>query len=150
MKNKQPKPNILLDTSFLLPTLGIDTGKEVLKTLKKLTEIKADIHYSSFSILESLGIAAHLSQKGQLDTERFKQGLTSIMKATTYKKIPENSSTFNEALKLHLLGHKDMIDNILYTSSIHLNLKLLTLDAELKKFIKNKRLTDTLISPAQV
>jgi len=48
------------------------------------------------------------------------------------------------------MGHKDMVDNILYASSIHLNLKLLTLDIELKKFINNKRLTDPLIFPNEI
>lgn len=41
-----------------------------------------------------------------------------------------------------------MIDNILYASSTQLNLKLLTLDTELKEFIHEKRLKDTLIFPS--
>ena len=49
-----------------------------------------------------------------------------------------------------MLGHKDMVDNILYASSTGLNLKLLTLDKELKEFIREKGLKDTLISPDQL
>src|SRR6266516_4030551 len=45
---------ILLDTSFLLPTLGIDTGREVARGLKRLSETDNQLHYSSFSIHGSL------------------------------------------------------------------------------------------------
>jgi len=150
LKNKQSKLKVLLDTSFILPTLGIDTGKETLKGLKKLAEIEADIYHSTFSILESLWITARFSQSTEFDAERFRHGLRSIIESRTYARIQENSDIFNDALKLHILGHKDMIDNILYASSVHLNLKLLTLDFELKNFVKNKRLKDTLMFPNEI
>lgn len=150
MKSKRDTLKVLLDTSFILPTLGVDTGKEVLKGLKKLAEIKAEVHYSCFSILESLWITARLSRVVDFNVERFRHGLRSIIESRKYKKIEENSDIFNNALRLHMLGHKDMIDNIFYASSIHLNLKLLTLDIELKKFINDKRLTDPLIFPNEI
>jgi len=65
-------------------------------------------------------------------------------------KVEEDSEIFNEAIRLHILGHKDMIDNILYASSTRLNLKLLTLDTELKKFIDAKGLDDALVFPNQI
>lgn len=43
MKSKRDTLKVLPDTSFVLLTLEVDTGKEVLKGLKKLAEIKADI-----------------------------------------------------------------------------------------------------------
>jgi len=141
---------VLLDTSFILPTLGVDTGKKVLKSLKKLAEIKADIYYSCFSVLESLWVTARLSGAVDLDTERFRHGLRSIIEGRKYAKIEEDSDIFNHALRLHVLGHKDMIDNILYASAIHLGLKLLTLDVELKKLINNKGLSDSLIFPDEL
>jgi len=150
LKSRRGTLKVLLDTSFILPTLGIDTGKEVLKGLKKLAEIKADVHYSRFSILESLWITARLSQSVDFDMERFRHGLRSVIESRKYAKIEENSEIFHNALRLHMMGHKDMVDNILYASSIHLDLKLLTLDIELKKFISNKRLTDTLIFPNEI
>lgn len=62
----------------------------------------------------------------------------------------EDSETFKEAFKLQMPGHKDMIDNILYAASTALNLKLLTLDTELKEFIDEKGLKDTLTLPSQI
>jgi len=150
LRSKQETLKILLDTSFILPTLGIDTGKEVTQCLRKLAEIKSEIHISRFSILESLWIITRLIRTADLNTEHFKMGLRSILESGRYKKIEENSEIFNEALKLYRLGHKDIIDNILYASSTQLNLKLLTLDTELKEFIHEKSLNDTLISPNQI
>jgi PIN domain nuclease of toxin-antitoxin system len=72
------------------------------------------------------------------------------MEGGRYRRVSEDSAILNEAFSIYRLGHKDMIDNILYASSTQLNLKLLTLDRELKKFIHAKRLRDTLVSPDQL
>ncbi|MGQ9469585.1 MAG: PIN domain-containing protein [Nitrososphaerales archaeon] len=150
MKSKQAMLRVLLDTSFILPSLGIDTGEEILKGLKRLADIEAEIHYSRFSILESLWVVARLIKRKTFDIGSFRLGLRSILESDRYKEVGEDYETFNEALNLYMLGHKDMIDNILYANSIHLNLKLLTLDNELKDFIRNKGLKDNIISLDQI
>jgi len=141
---------VLLDTTFLLPSLGIDVGEEALKGLKKLNQIKADIYFSRFSILETLWVAARLSRSANFNHESFRLGLRSVLESGRYIKVEEDSEVFSEALRLHTLGHRDMIDNILYASSIHFSLKLLTLDNELKEFIHEKGLKDTLMHPNQI
>ncbi|MFP3984611.1 MAG: PIN domain-containing protein [Candidatus Bathyarchaeia archaeon] len=150
MKNKHATLRILLDTSFILPSLGIDVGEDVSKGLKKIIDIKAEIYYSHFSILESLWIAARLVTSTTFDDESFSLGLRSIIEGDKYIKVEEDSRTFNEALKLYTLGHKDMMDNILYANSTSFNLQLLTLDNKLKEFIHERGLKDTLISPNQI
>jgi predicted nucleic acid-binding protein len=135
---------ILLDTSFILPTLGIDVGGEVEANLKKLDEVKVEIYYSRFSILESLWVVAKLMKNQALDMERFTQGLKSVMESGRYVKVEENVQTFIDAFKLYKLGHRDIIDDMLYATSINFNLKFLTLDTELKEFIQSKGLNDTL------
>jgi predicted nucleic acid-binding protein len=135
---------ILLDTSFILPTLGIDVGGEVKANLKKLDEVKVEIYYSRFSILESLWVVAKLMKNQALDMERFTQGLKSVMESGRYVKVEENVQTFIDAFKLYKLGHRDIIDDMLYATSINFNLKFLTLDTELKEFIQSKGLNDTL------
>lgn len=147
MKNNQSTLRVLLDTSFILPTLGIDVGKEVLVGLEKLSEIRAEIYYSRFSILEALWIAARLAKNKVLDVERFEQGLRSILESNRYVEVPVKAEVFSEALRLWVMGHKDIIDNILYATTIVFDLKLLTLDAELREFIHDKGLRDTLITP---
>jgi len=141
---------VLLDTTFILPSLGVDVGEEVSKGLKKLADIKAEIYCSRFSILETLWVAARLSSSVNFNGENFRLGLRSVVESRRYMKAEEDSEIFNDALRLYMIGHKDMIDNILYASSTHINLKLLTLDTELKEFIHNKGLKDTLIHPNQI
>jgi len=151
MRNRPAEPaRILLDTSFLLPSLGIETGREVMGGLRKLTDLKADVHYSQFSILESLWVAARLSKTPSFDEDRFRLGLRSILAGRSYRKVVEGPEAFDEALKLHSVGHTDMIDNILYANSTLLDLKLLTVDDQLKHFIRDKQLADTLISPREL
>ncbi|MEM2901629.1 MAG: hypothetical protein QXO32_02710 [Candidatus Bathyarchaeia archaeon] len=61
-----------------------------------------------------------------------------------------NAETFSNALKLYMAGHRDLIDNILYASSVNLGLKLLTLDEELEGFIREKDLLENTLSPSEL
>jgi len=150
LRSREATLRVLLDTSFLLPSLGIDAGEEVSKGLKRLDEIEAEIYYSRFSILESLWVAARLAKGVAFSMETFSLGIRSIMESGRYRRVEEDSETFSDALKLYMLGHRDMVDNILYANSNLLGLRLLTLDDELRGFIRSKKLNDTLISPEDV
>jgi len=136
---------VLLDTTFLLPTLGVDVGEEVKTALKVLNERRAEIYFSRFSILESLWVSAKLLREGRFEPERFYEGLKSIIRGGRYREVKESLEIFIQALEIYTLGHRDMIDNILYSTSKILNIRLLTTDEELKEFIKSKGLKDTLL-----
>jgi len=130
----------------MLPTLGIDVGKPTSRGLKKLGEIDAEIYYSRFSILESLWVGAGRIQDAGFDGERFTHGMRSIVEGERYQRLDETSEVFNRALELYKSGHVDIIDNILYASSVLFGLKLLTVDRALRDFIEKKNLEMTLIS----
>jgi len=138
---------VILDTTFLLPTLGIDVGKMTTKALKRLGELDAQIFYSQFSILESLWIAARSIKSPKFDLGRFEQGMRSITAGDRYERIYENSDVFNRALELYKSGHVDMIDNILYANSAAFGTRFLTVDTNLRDFISENELEMTLISP---
>lgn len=150
MKSRQDMLRVLLDTSFILPSLGIDVGEAVTEGFRRIVDIEAEIYYSDFSIFESLWVAARLSTSKDFDGESISLGLRSIIEGGRYTKAEVNSGAFNDSLKLYTLGHRDMVDKLLYSTSTHLNLKLLTLDKELKRFVNEKGLEDTLISPDQL
>ena len=40
---------VLLDTTFILPTLGVDVGEDVLTGLKALEEMDAETYFSRLS-----------------------------------------------------------------------------------------------------
>ena len=150
MENRQGTSRVLLDTSFLLPSLGIDVGEEVMEGLRKAVDVEAEMYYSDFSILESLWVAARLSVRGVFDEQRFSLGLRSVIEGGIYAKAEADSKTFNDSFKLYMLGHKDMVDNILYSTSTNLGLKFLTLDKELKEFVHRRGLEDTFMSTDQL
>ena len=150
MSNREATLRVLLDTSFILPSLGIDVGEKVSKGLKLLAAKTPEIYYSPFSILESLWVLSKTIEDAPSPLESFRVGLRSVMESGRYRRVNEDSKIMNEAFRLYKLGHKDMIDNILYASSTQLDLKLLTLDNDLKSFIQTKKLRDTLLSPDQL
>lgn len=145
MNNSAEPLRVLIDTTFLLPTLGIDVGKQTNRALKKLAEIDAEIYYSRFSILESLWIAARNVGNSAFDIDRYSHGLRSVMESGRYEKLDESSEVFGTAVRLYQLGHMDMIDNILYASSVQFGLRFLTVDNKLRDFIEEKHLERTLL-----
>jgi PIN domain nuclease of toxin-antitoxin system len=145
LNNNAEPLRVLIDTTFLLPTLGIDVGKQTNRALKKLAEIDAEIHYSRFSILESLWVVARNVGNSGLDIDRFSHGLRSVMESGRYEKLDENSEVFSRAVRLYELGHGDMIDNILYADSVHFGLRFLTMDRNLRDFIEEEDLEKTLL-----
>jgi len=46
------KPKIIVDTSFLLPAMGISTDEEIMKTTNHF--YKFEVHYLEVSILEAM------------------------------------------------------------------------------------------------
>ncbi len=148
MKSRGGTLRIPLDTALILLTLEIDVGEEVVKGFKKFEG--AEIYYSKFSVLESLWVAARITKGRSFDVERFGQGLRSVMESGRYEMIEEGYQVFKDALKLYALGHKDMIDNILYAASVNLDLKFLTIDSELMKFVRDKGLKEIFVTPSQL
>jgi predicted nucleic acid-binding protein len=146
LKSSEAPPKILLDTSFILPTLGISVTGAAPEDIKVLAETQIEIYYSRFSILESLWVATRISD-AIFDAETFQLGLRSIIEGHRYTRVEEDSEIFKEAFRLYGLGHKDMMDNILYASAVQLGLLLLTLDDELKRFVSEKKLKYVLLSP---
>jgi hypothetical protein len=140
---------ILLDTSFILPSLGIDTGERVRTGLRKLHDRREEVKlwYSRFNLLESTWVGRKLERQGKLNRSLFELGLRSLYRGGRYMMTEEEPEIFVGALDLASLGHRDMIDNLLYsTSRIH-NLKFLTLDTKLGDFVKKNNIDDSIILP---
>jgi predicted nucleic acid-binding protein len=126
---------VLVDTSLLLPTLGIEVERAE-KILEKLSNY--EVYYSDFSILECLWVASSLERKGEFVQEIFDVGLESIFEG--YAKAGDNAEVFIKAFELYKMGHNDLIDCILYSTALHNNMKFASLDKELKKFVRDNGL----------
>ncbi len=126
---------VLLDTSLLLPTLGVDVERAD-KILKKLRNHK--LYYSDFSILECLWVVSSLKKKGQFDRDSFETGIRSIFEC--YAKAEINAEIILRAFEIYEMGHKDIIDCILYSIALGNDTKFASLDNELKEFVRSNNL----------
>ena len=140
------RKRVLLDTSFLLPSLGISTGDRVLKGLKRLASWEWDIYYSRHSLVEILWVLKRLRSKGiEIDEETVRKGLKAVFWG--YKEYREGEMAFLHALKMVDMGFRDTFDCILYSSALEGGLLFLTVDRELEKFILNSGIENVVLRP---
>jgi hypothetical protein len=97
---------VLLDTSFLFPSLGVEAGREVEKGVKSLDGLDVEVYYHRFSVLESLWVVAGLLKDGGFDGERFSLGLRSVTDGGWYRLLEEGAHDYVEGLRLYRLGHR--------------------------------------------
>lgn len=124
---------ILLDTTYLLPVVGIDVEgiERPLTILKKLREEgKIEVYYTPFSILEILGKLSKID----FDRERVEMGLKAIRES--FRVTHPTVKGYMKALKLRRKGFRDLIDLLLYTTSRTRRLNFLTRDRDLIEFLK--------------
>lgn len=130
---------ILLDTSFLLPTIGINVTHPLIpQVLQKLASQPSawQISYTELNLLELAWIylKTKKSTDGQANTQKFYQlGLESISKR--YSKLDIPVEVYLRATKLKETGHSDLIDCLLYEIAEINRIQLITLDIPLIKFI---------------
>ena len=125
---------ILLDTTYLLPVVGIDVEgvEKPLTMLKKLREEgRVEIYYTPFNILEILGKLSRMDY----DRERVELGLRAIRES--FKIAYPTVKGYMKALELRKKGFKDFIDLLLYTTSRTRRLNFLTRDRDLIEFLKS-------------
>ena len=144
---------ILLDTSFLLPFMGFKTDEVVMNCIEKLRDY--EVYYSELSILEALWkitkkireLSSGQNYNRNDVVEIVVNGIRAIRRDLNRAEIAEEA--VKEAIKLYMLGHRDLIDNILYgITATQEDMKFLTIDESLKAFIKSRNLrSDVFIEP---
>ncbi len=124
---------ILLDSTYLLPILGIDVEgvDKALKVLGRLkSEGKAEFYYTEFNLVEILGKIS----KTNYDRSRIAVGLH--LMEEEFELIYPTVEGYLKALDLRKSGFKDLIDLLLYTTSLTRDLVFLTRDDPLIKFLE--------------
>jgi len=135
---------ILLDTTFLLPTLGINVKDydEVYKKLKNYV-----VYISRYSILEALWVLNSFKKRGYYNEKTVREGLDSLLLNNRFMKIDETPEALILSMKLYDLGHRDLIDNLLYSIAYTSDLLFLTVDDKFMKFIEKIKMKDIFITP---
>ncbi len=150
MKNSQDTQKILLDTSFLLPTLGIEVEREVVQTLSRIDHEQTQLFYSDWSFLESSWVAIRLIRQKRFEESVYRRGLLSITKTHVYYAITLDPDDYLTALKFFQRGHSDMIDNLLYAAALRDGCRFLTIDEELSRFITENRFENVILTPKDI
>jgi len=128
------KTRILLDTTYLLPIVGVDVEgvEKVMVILRRLRDRGAvELYYTELSIFEIVG---KLSRTG-FDRERVELGLVSIKE--WFAEAKPTLKAWLKALELKRKGFRDLIDLLLYTTSLTNNIMFLTRDKELVEFLES-------------
>ena len=124
---------VLLDSTYLLPIFGVavkgvERVLEVLESLHRSRAIK--IYYTCFNILE---IISKIS-KMQYSVRMVEMGINSIMES--FQQAYPKPQSYMKALRLKSMGFNDLIDLLLYTTSVDNSLKMLTRDKDLLEFLR--------------
>ena len=138
---------LLLDTSFLLPIMGFETSNAVMRAFEKLSLYT--LYYSDLSLLEASWKVVKVVKGSEEEVARIAEGIRAIRKTMNHVSIDEDS--FKLAVKMYKLGHRDMVDNLLYSMAVTRELKLLTVDMELLEFVEEHSLPRKhIITPSEI
>ncbi len=132
---------LVLDTTYILPLLGVkvlNVDEDMLKKISKHYEL----HYPMAMISELVGVILKQCKKERLKEvpENAVKGLNSLLYSGDILIDPLLGEDLRFTYHLYKLGLNDLFDNILYCTAIRLNAKILTLDKELKEFLKKNGL----------
>ena len=142
-KKSLQRSRLLLDTSFILPVLGFESSARVMRAFQRLGSY--ELYYNDISVLEALWKIVKVIKGTRKELQRIKEGVIAIKK--TMKYAPISGEVVEKAIHMYKLGHKDMIDNLLYSTAIVNKLKLLTVDRELIEFVeKHDLVRDAIIT----
>lgn len=150
MKNSRSTQRILLDTSFILPTLGIEVEREVTQALSKMNNGETQLFYSDWSLLESSWVAVRLMKQKKYQEPVYRRGLLSITKTHVYDAIKMDPEDYLAALRFFQKGHQDMIDNLLYAAALRCQCRFLTIDESLSRFVTENGIENVVLAPKDI
>ncbi|RLF21717.1 MAG: PIN domain nuclease [Thermoprotei archaeon] len=145
---------ILLDTSFILPSFGVEVTPYVMNVIRLLRRLEEhiNIYYSTFNLVEALVVIIREVRKGRLDAIVAEKMISSGISVVTLKlqRAREVPQVYSNALRLYSMGHKDLFDNLIYSIALANGLRLLTVDKELREFLRANNLEDVTIMPNEL
>ena len=123
--------SVLIDTSFLLPALGVEIEEEAERVIPLFRKI--NVYYLEAGLLEAMWKILKIANSKAL--KRVEAGIDAIRK--TYNLASPPPEAYVEAARIYRAGHKDYIDALHYSTARALNLKLLTIDRQFIEFLLN-------------
>ncbi len=131
-KSTLVKNKILIDTSFLLPALGIDVEEEVIEAIRLFKRI--EVYYLEIGLLEAMWKILRIIPINKFD--RVEIGVEAIR--NTYNLMLSPPRAYVEAMKIYHLGHNDFIDALYYATARIKRIPWLTIDYSFIDFLSSK------------
>jgi len=130
--------NLLLDTTYFLPLIGISIKDIPQDAIIKLIERNHRILLSEISLFELLAKGAKYISLGSLSSTRVSKGVRSILYDERIDKIPiYDSSILATSFKLREMLH-DYIDCLILSSAIYNADILVTEDSDIYELYDNE------------
>jgi hypothetical protein len=134
---------VLVDSTFLLPTLGVKVAQISESDLRELAKLRSRtsffcIHQSLVEVLGKVG-REWTSTSAENVPQAIEEGLRSLLESDLYAWISPSTKALVDAVKMRRKGHKDMIDNMLYSTAADLGMLFLSLDMDLIKFLEENQ-----------
>jgi hypothetical protein len=131
---------VLLDSTFLLPTLGVKVPQISDSDLNELAKLRSKtrlfcIYQSLVEVMGKVG-REYTSTSEENVPEIVEEGLRSLLESDLYTWTSPSIEALMDAVEMRRKGHKDMIDNMLYSTASNLGMLFLSIDIDLVKFLE--------------
>ncbi len=143
---------VLLDTTYLLPTFGVRVRGIDSSTLEKLRELglSGEVRYYCSPVIwvELIGkIARESEARGEDLEDLVEESARSLLESGFCHWIYPSKEAVKLAYHMRKLGHRDIIDNLLYSIALTERKMFLSMNSDLLKFLEEAELkTDIMIS----
>jgi len=113
--------DVILDTSYLLPLFGVKVEGIDENILFELSNQGINLFYPKLLIIELIAkIGREAAKRGLLEPPiETIEALNALLLEVDINLIEPSIKHLETAIKLRILGHKDMFDNILYATAFH-------------------------------
>ncbi|MCD6408948.1 MAG: PIN domain-containing protein [Candidatus Verstraetearchaeota archaeon] len=143
------KLRVLLDSSYILPSLGVMVRGLSEGDLLRLEELRSrgvvEFYYSDIVWIELVPkVVREYSKRGRPLDDRLLEESAEALRETT-KVVELGSKAVCEAFRLRSMGHVDMIDNLLYGIASENGFYFLSMDTSFKEFLKKNQLRHQLV-----
>ncbi len=131
---------VLLDSTYLLPSFGIEVEGLSDGHMRALREAwsRGLVRFYCLSVVwvEVIGKVCREALRSGVEVGDVVDGaVRSLLESGVYEWISPTPDAIKQAFRLRLAGHKDIIDNLLYATSITEGMAFLTMDGALKAFL---------------
>ena len=136
--------NIHLDTTYLLPLIGIKVKEVSSEDLSRLFKGKFNLHINQISVFELCAKGAKYVAKGLLRVEVVVRGINAIVYGEEFRKIPfSETKTMELSFKIRRFL-ADYIDCIILSSAIAKCEALITEDEDILALKSDKKFLELL------